>query len=86
MAIMSCLAQLRGTEEVVRTLRREIEKRDKNSEGDVNEYEKENRELREQLAAKDKEMANAKRAHQSCLAHLSSFQSQYDKACQDMCW
>ncbi|XP_072331261.1 uncharacterized protein [Scyliorhinus torazame] len=49
---------------------------------DVREVEKENLELRK-LAAKDEEVADAKRAHQSCLAHLSSFQSQYEKAHQD---
>ncbi|XP_072333051.1 uncharacterized protein [Scyliorhinus torazame] len=83
MAIVSCLAQLRGTEEVVRTLRKEIEETHRMSKVDVGEIEKENLELRRKLAAKDGEVDDAKRAHQSCLAHLSSFQTQYEKTYQD---
>ncbi|XP_072337111.1 uncharacterized protein [Scyliorhinus torazame] len=82
-AIVSCLAQLRGTEEVVRTLRKEVESIHRMSKVDVSEVERENLELRRKLAAKDGEVEDAKRAHQSCLAHLSSFQSQYEKAYQD---
>ncbi|XP_072354093.1 uncharacterized protein [Scyliorhinus torazame] len=84
MAIVSCLAQLRGTEEVVRTFRKEIEGIHGMSKIDVCEVENENLKLKRKLAAKDEEVADAKRGHQSCLAHLSSFQSQYEKAYQDM--
>ncbi|GCB72115.1 hypothetical protein scyTo_0001832 [Scyliorhinus torazame] len=74
MAIVSCLAQFRGTEEVVRTLRRQLVEKEEKNEGNYSECEKINEQLREQLAAKDKEMADVKRTHQSCLVHLSSFQ------------